>query len=213
MPLWAVCEWQWPDYYDILYGLDSRVHNILLSYRTIPPGHLSLECYNAPHTIVTVSGFHPLSFFPLLFISFSFPYYCFHPKKEKKEKNHTPAVLRLLEDRGEFVHLHPVLTFTTPPASSKQLPSKTSTLVAKMIITRLVSLTNFVVASSALGFQVFVLYPWHKQLDESFEELKKEHVRVLQAVRDVANEVDPGSRRGIRDGILQRMGVSNATKA
>lgn len=82
-----------------------------------------------------------------------------------------------------------------------------------MIITRLVSLTNFVVASSALGFQVFVLYPWHKQLDESFEELKKEHVRVLQAVRDVANEVDPGSRRGIRDGILQRMGVSNATKA
>ncbi|KAH8682563.1 hypothetical protein BX600DRAFT_544912, partial [Xylariales sp. PMI_506] len=57
-----------------------------------------------------------------------------------------------------------------------------------MIVTRLISLTNFVVASSALGFQVFVLYPWHKQLDESFESLKKEHVRVLDAVKAVANE-------------------------
>ncbi|KAI1845513.1 hypothetical protein JX266_008371 [Neoarthrinium moseri] len=48
-----------------------------------------------------------------------------------------------------------------------------------MIVTRLISLTNFVVASSALGFQVFVLYPWHKQLDESFESLKKEHLPEL----------------------------------
>ncbi|KAM5435293.1 hypothetical protein McanMca71_001382 [Microsporum canis] len=48
-----------------------------------------------------------------------------------------------------------------------------------MLFTRSVSLTNFVVASSALGFQVFVLYPWHKQLDDAFEDLKKEHRKVL----------------------------------
>ncbi|ORY16131.1 hypothetical protein BCR34DRAFT_138007 [Clohesyomyces aquaticus] len=52
-----------------------------------------------------------------------------------------------------------------------------------MIITRSFSLTNFFVASSALGFQVFVLYPWHKKLDEGFEELKQEHIRVLDAIR------------------------------
>ncbi|KAE8164143.1 hypothetical protein BDV40DRAFT_298857 [Aspergillus tamarii] len=49
-----------------------------------------------------------------------------------------------------------------------------------VLITRGISLTNFLVASSALAFQVFVLYPWHKQLDESFEDLKKEHLKVLQ---------------------------------
>ncbi|KAJ4147061.1 hypothetical protein LMH87_001613 [Akanthomyces muscarius] len=51
-----------------------------------------------------------------------------------------------------------------------------------MIFTRGVSLTNFLVASSALGFQVFVLYPWHKELDAGFEELKREHLKVLDAV-------------------------------
>ncbi|KAI0182059.1 mitochondrial phosphate carrier protein [Hypoxylon sp. FL1284] len=77
-----------------------------------------------------------------------------------------------------------------------------------MIITRLISLTNFAVASSALGFQVFVLYPWHNQLDESFAELKKEHLRVLEAVSEVAREVDPNSRKGMADSILGRLGVS-----
>ncbi|KAJ8104769.1 hypothetical protein ONZ43_g7697 [Nemania bipapillata] len=46
-----------------------------------------------------------------------------------------------------------------------------------MFITRAISVTNFFVATSALGFQVCVLYPWHKQLDEDFESLKKEHLR------------------------------------
>ncbi|KAH6708854.1 hypothetical protein DL95DRAFT_341507 [Leptodontidium sp. 2 PMI_412] len=48
-----------------------------------------------------------------------------------------------------------------------------------MIVTRRFSLTNFAIATSALCFQVFVLYPWHKRLDEDFHELRKEHLRVL----------------------------------
>ncbi|KAH6701267.1 hypothetical protein BKA61DRAFT_203716 [Leptodontidium sp. MPI-SDFR-AT-0119] len=48
-----------------------------------------------------------------------------------------------------------------------------------MIVTRRFSLTNFAIATSALCFQVFVLYPWHKRLDEDFQELRKEHLRVL----------------------------------
>ena len=80
-----------------------------------------------------------------------------------------------------------------------------------MIWTRLISLTNFGVASSALGFQVFVLYPWHNQLDASFEELKKEHIRVLDAVKEVANRVDPESRKGASDSILGRLGLGFGT--
>ena len=51
-----------------------------------------------------------------------------------------------------------------------------------MKITRAISLTNFMVATSALGFQVFVLYPWHKELDNGFEDLKKEHKKVFDAM-------------------------------
>ncbi|RAH53451.1 hypothetical protein BO85DRAFT_405511 [Aspergillus piperis CBS 112811] len=57
-----------------------------------------------------------------------------------------------------------------------------------MIVTRGISLTNFVVASSALAFQVFVLYPWHKQLDEGFEALKKEHLRVLKSLEQLQHD-------------------------
>ncbi|PYH40226.1 uncharacterized protein BP01DRAFT_308835 [Aspergillus saccharolyticus JOP 1030-1] len=49
-----------------------------------------------------------------------------------------------------------------------------------MLITRGFSLTNFVIASSALCFQVCVLYPWHEKLEDDFKELKKEHLRLLQ---------------------------------
>ncbi|KAF7546865.1 hypothetical protein G7Z17_g8124 [Cylindrodendrum hubeiense] len=57
-----------------------------------------------------------------------------------------------------------------------------------MIVTRAISVTNFVVASSALCFQVFVLYPWHKELDAGFEDLKKEHTKVLDAVGNRLSE-------------------------
>jgi len=49
-----------------------------------------------------------------------------------------------------------------------------------MRITRGFSLTNFVIATSALTFQVFVLYPWHARLDEDFTQLKIEHLNYLQ---------------------------------
>jgi hypothetical protein len=42
-----------------------------------------------------------------------------------------------------------------------------------MRITRTFSLTNFAIATSALGFQVFVLYPWHKRLDDDFENTRR----------------------------------------
>jgi hypothetical protein len=55
-----------------------------------------------------------------------------------------------------------------------------------MLITRGISLVNFTVASSALAFQVFVLYPWHNQLDHEFKALKMEHLRVLQSIDRIA---------------------------
>ena len=65
-----------------------------------------------------------------------------------------------------------------------------------MIVTRAISLTNFLVASSALGFQVFVLYPWHKELDAGFEELRKEHLKVLDAV---GNNLSDQRRKALSD--------------
>jgi hypothetical protein len=64
-----------------------------------------------------------------------------------------------------------------------------------MLITRGFSLTNFVIGTSALCFQIFVLYPWHEKLDEEFTELKKEHARLLEETRERhRNEL-----RGIRE--------------
>ncbi|ETI24635.1 hypothetical protein G647_04004 [Cladophialophora carrionii CBS 160.54] len=70
-----------------------------------------------------------------------------------------------------------------------------------MIFTRGVSLTNFVIASSALGFQVFVLYPWHKRLDEDFERLKEEHISILHQDK----ETRLSELRGINEQ-LKRLG-------
>ena len=66
-----------------------------------------------------------------------------------------------------------------------------------MLITRGFSLTNFVIASSALAFQVFVLYPWHHRLDEDFEDLKKEHLKLLRD-GELSREKD---LRGIQDAL------------
>lgn len=65
-------------------------------------------------------------------------------------------------------------------------------------ITRTFSLTNFIVASSALCFQAFVLYPWHKELDDSFSRMRCEHAEILLESRramqreltDIRRELD-----------------------
>jgi len=49
-----------------------------------------------------------------------------------------------------------------------------------MLIARRFSITNFAIATSALAFQVFVLYPWHEKLDEDFKELRQENRRLMQ---------------------------------
>ncbi|KAI1424311.1 hypothetical protein F5Y12DRAFT_715456 [Xylaria sp. FL1777] len=72
-------------------------------------------------------------------------------------------------------------------------------LLDKMIVTRAISLTNFLVATSALGFQVCVLYPWHKQLDEDFEALKKEHLRVLGTIKGTVNHASVEKPQGFRE--------------
>lgn len=73
--------------------------------------------------------------------------------------------------------------------SFKSVLAPTSRIAdTNMRVTRAISLTNFMVATSALGFQVFVLYPWHKELDNGFEDLKKEHMKVLEAVGKSVSE-------------------------
>ncbi|KAH6713287.1 hypothetical protein DL95DRAFT_396105 [Leptodontidium sp. 2 PMI_412] len=52
-----------------------------------------------------------------------------------------------------------------------------------MPIARRFSITNFFIATSALAFQVFVLYPWHQQLDDDFANLKKEHLSLIQELK------------------------------
>ncbi|KAL6712322.1 hypothetical protein ACN47E_000199 [Coniothyrium glycines] len=52
-----------------------------------------------------------------------------------------------------------------------------------MLITRGFSLTNFVIGSSALAFQMLVLYPWHEKLDAEFKALQQEHARLLLEMR------------------------------
>ena len=45
---------------------------------------------------------------------------------------------------------------------------------------KFVPLINFLVASSALAFQVFVLYPWHHQLEREFHVIQKEQKEQLE---------------------------------
>jgi hypothetical protein len=83
-----------------------------------------------------------------------------------------------------------------------------------MIITRALSITNFVVASSALSFQVGVLYPWHKQLDDDFEALKREHLRVLTAVENkVERTQEPAVLEENRQSLRGMLGNLVAWKA
>jgi hypothetical protein len=48
-----------------------------------------------------------------------------------------------------------------------------------MFSTKILTFTNFTIATSALCFQIFALYPWHNQLDKEFKKLKEEHKQLL----------------------------------
>lgn len=67
-----------------------------------------------------------------------------------------------------------------------------------MLFTRGFSLTNFVIGTSALSFQVFVLFPWHEKLDEEFHVLKADHARLLQEQRSELSEIREDIRALVR---------------
>ncbi|KAF2395835.1 hypothetical protein EJ06DRAFT_256065 [Trichodelitschia bisporula] len=52
-----------------------------------------------------------------------------------------------------------------------------------MRFTRTLTITNLLIGSTALGFQVTVLYPWHHELQADFDKMKAEHVRALHEAR------------------------------
>jgi hypothetical protein len=66
------------------------------------------------------------------------------------------------------------------------------------LITRTFSLTNFLIGSSALCFQIFVLYPWHEKLEVEFVELKREHARLLEDMHQRHRE----ELKGIREHLV-----------
>lgn len=84
------------------------------------------------------------------------------------------------------------------PAHQKRHQHQAQPQNNNMLITRGFSLTNFVIGSSALCFQIFVLYPWHHKLDAEFTELRKEHARLLEDTHNKhRNEL-----RGIREQLV-----------
>ena len=70
------------------------------------------------------------------------------------------------------------------------------------LLTRTFSLTNFLIGTSALSFQVFVLFPWHEKLEHEFLALKADHARLLQEQRGELGLL----REEIR-GLVRREGV------
>ncbi|CAF1303673.1 unnamed protein product [Rotaria sp. Silwood1] len=47
-------------------------------------------------------------------------------------------------------------------------------------VRKFVPLVNFLIATAALGFQVGVLYPWHHQLEQRFNELEHKQEQKLE---------------------------------
>lgn len=76
-----------------------------------------------------------------------------------------------------------------------------------MFLTRAITLTNLCVASSALGFQMFVLYPWHLELDDDLRALKMQNVKLMGGVAKKATDsASTGSSEG---GIWQSLSRLN----
>lgn len=47
-------------------------------------------------------------------------------------------------------------------------------------VRKFVPLVNFIIATGALAFQVGVLYPWHHQLEQRFNDLEAAQIKKLE---------------------------------
>jgi hypothetical protein len=56
------------------------------------------------------------------------------------------------------------------------------------ILNKYLPAVNFAIGTTALVFQMTVLYPWHNQLDKDFKELEQRHVETLEAYHKVKLE-------------------------
>lgn len=56
------------------------------------------------------------------------------------------------------------------------------------IIQKFLPVFNFVIASTALGFQVAVLYPWHTQLEKDFSGLQHKQETKLHEYHELKME-------------------------
>jgi hypothetical protein len=101
------------------------------------------------------------------------------------------SILQLLSPLFSFIHTSLSSSVYFLPLARKV---NAQTILPTMLVTRGFSLTNFVIGSSALCFQIFVLYPWHHKLDEEFTSLRQEHARLLEDTR----ERHKNELRGIR---------------
>ncbi len=53
-------------------------------------------------------------------------------------------------------------------------------MVLGPFVRKIIPYVNFAVASSALCFQFFVLYPWHIELDNEFQRMKEDNHVTLE---------------------------------
>lgn len=56
------------------------------------------------------------------------------------------------------------------------------------IFSRFLPTLNFLIGSSALGFQLTVLYPWHEELDKEFKALEKTQQQKLRRFHEMKTQ-------------------------
>lgn len=56
--------------------------------------------------------------------------------------------------------------------------------LAMTLFQKVLPVVNFIIGTSALSFQMMVLYPWHHQLDADFRELKDVQSKKMQEYHD-----------------------------
>jgi hypothetical protein len=60
--------------------------------------------------------------------------------------------------------------------------------MVNVLIQKYLPFVNFLIASVALGFQVTVLYPWHYELQQEFNELQKQQEAKLRQYHELKME-------------------------